>query len=446
MKIKDALGSDCAEKPDECRDRLLPILRNTDVGTHAKRFVIIAIGLALLVELVVAELFILSVETAYLAMEEKPTVLYHLPYNDLNQIHQIDYSDEIAFQYGVTGSPKTITVPGPTEATPTGKEVITLETITADAGERKKGDIVYHIPKDSASRIQDFLAMIGVGQVVDACQGHDLFNLQASRLRRHSKRADTLEHCIGQIAAMTPDFLDSVPAQALQLAAEVFPAPVGPGQTIGYPVPSMRNSAGEFVITGIYHVYYMHRRAATPAPAPGAPQFDMPTLVKSALGLTILTHVVMHAGQVGMEIWMPQSAVKTDINEDELTCPDEILCFDDACGAQAFTAIPAQYAWCKTVSWNAYFLEAVSILYTTDTDLKQEKNWGCRCQRVHYPHYTYVEEGYMEEQYEYTQELVRLYEGTSFDAQCDGDVQALSSAADIMRRCIIPVSSQTDKN
>jgi hypothetical protein len=65
---------------------------------------------------------------------------------------------------------------------------------------------------------------------------------------------------------------------------------------------------------------------------------------------------------------------------------------------------------------------------------------------VHYPHYTYVEDGYMEEQYEYMQELVRLYEGTSFDAQCDGDVQPLRSAADTMRRFVNPVSSQSDKD
>ena len=44
----------------------------------------------------------------------------------------------------------------------------------------------------------------------------------------------------------------------------------------------------------------------------------MPTLVRSALGLTILVHAVMHAGQVGLEVWVPPSAVKTDIKEDEL--------------------------------------------------------------------------------------------------------------------------------
>jgi hypothetical protein len=65
---------------------------------------------------------------------------------------------------------------------------------------------------------------------------------------------------------------------------------------------------------------------------------------------------------------------------------------------------------------------------------------------VHYPHYTYVDEGYMEEQYEFMQELIRLYGQSAFDVQCDGDVQSLGSAADTMRRCVIPVFLQADEN
>ena len=105
----------------------------------------------------VVELFILSIETAHLAMEEKPTVSYHFPYNDLNQIHQLKYSYTIAFQYDAMGTPNTITVPALSKTpTPTDEDMIALETLTADAGERKAGDIVYHIPEDSARRIQDF--------------------------------------------------------------------------------------------------------------------------------------------------------------------------------------------------------------------------------------------------------------------------------------------------
>jgi hypothetical protein len=143
---------------------------------------------------------------------------------------------------------------------------------------------------------------------------------------------------------MTPDFLESVPEQALQLAARAIPAPVAPGQTIGHPVPSIINAAGEFVITGIWRVYYAHQGGPA-APAPGARRFNMPTFVKSALTLTIVMDAVMHAGHVGVEIWMPQSALKTDFREDDLVCPDEIMCFDDACGAQGDPAIPVTASW-----------------------------------------------------------------------------------------------------
>ena len=72
--------------------------------------------------------------------------------------------------------------------------------------------------------------MIGVLQVVDACQGHDLLNPEVSRIRRHSKRASTLEECVDQLAAMAPDFLLSVQEQALQLAAQISPRPLVPAR------------------------------------------------------------------------------------------------------------------------------------------------------------------------------------------------------------------------
>jgi hypothetical protein len=174
------------------------------------------------------------------------------------------------------------------------------------------------------------------------------------------------------VPAATPNAQNSknvsVPEQALQLAARNFPMPVGPGQGIGYPVPVMRNPGEEYVIIGIYHVLYMHRRgAAALVPAPIADHLDIPTLVKSALGLTILMHAVMHAGQVVMELWIPQSAVKTDINIDELTCPKEILCFNDACGAQGDSAIQVQDTWCKTVSCFVQLIQVALLFHATLT-------------------------------------------------------------------------------
>jgi hypothetical protein len=68
----------------------------------------------------------------------------------------------------------------------------------------------------------------------------------------------------------------------------------------------------------------------------------------------------------------------------------------------------------------------------------KEKNWGCRCQRVHYPLYTFVDEGYMEAQYDFIEEPVSLYGQPSFDIKikCEGDLQTISNPADGMRKCV----------
>jgi hypothetical protein len=224
QRISVAIGNNCHTDLTSCRERLMPILHNTDLHTHTKRFILIT---AFVIGDVVASVsYLLSVAAAAAAgagtgawlASEVPAV--RLSYSDLAQIHDLGKADKIAIQQGTDATPTIIVVPAMSEApTPTGPDFIIMETLTADSDIAKKGDIVYHIPTDAARRIQDFLAMFGVKSLVDSCEGHDLFNPQKSRVRR-GKRANTIEECLRQLNNFNAEWIEAVPQNVLQLAPE----------------------------------------------------------------------------------------------------------------------------------------------------------------------------------------------------------------------------------
>jgi hypothetical protein len=354
QRISVAIGNNCHTDLTSCRERLMPILQNTDLHTHTKRFILIT---AFVIGDVVASVsYLLSVAAAAAAgagtgawlASEVPAV--RLSYSDLAQIHDSGKANKIAIQQGTDATPTTIVVPAMSEApTPTGPDFITMETITADSDIAKKGDIVYHIPTDAARRIQDFLAMFGVKSLVDSCEGHDLFNPQKSRVRR-GKRANTIEECLRQLNNFNADWIEAVPQNALQLAPQNFPNQPGPGQAVDFPVQGTMVDGVQVVVT-TYHVMMQHRRIVQAAPVP-VQGLDLNVLAVAAVGLTILTHAIMFAGQVGLKVVLPQSAISRDIRDDDFSCPKDILCINDACGAQkSGSEIAQRNAYCTKVCY-----------------------------------------------------------------------------------------------
>jgi hypothetical protein len=153
-RIKDAMGDDCKAKLDDCRKRLTPIIHNTDIGTHYKRLILVTSFLVGTIISVTVQLLITAdaVGIAWEVAQSIPSIKYE--YSDLTQISEMNDSETLAFKVGPAGDPITISVPAMSDTpTPIGKDRITIETLSSDSGDRKKGDIVYHIPEDSARRI-----------------------------------------------------------------------------------------------------------------------------------------------------------------------------------------------------------------------------------------------------------------------------------------------------
>jgi len=232
-RIRDAIGDDCKANPEDCRKRLTRVIQNTEIGTHSKRFILVTSFLVGAIVKVTVELLVAATIAgiAWEAAQNIPSVRHE--YSDLTQIQELGNADTFAIRPGPSANPTTVNFPAMSDApTPAGKEKITIETLTSDSGDRKKGDIVYHIPEDSARRIQDLLGMLGVQSLVDSCKGYDLFRPQNSRMRR----ADTLEDCLRQVANMVPDLMETIPEDAVQLAEQFIPEAPAAGQAIQFSV------------------------------------------------------------------------------------------------------------------------------------------------------------------------------------------------------------------
>ncbi|KAH5075895.1 hypothetical protein HBH95_126740 [Parastagonospora nodorum] len=382
-RIKDAMGDDCKEKAEDCRKRLTPVFHNTDIGTHSKRFILVTSFLVGAIINVTVQLLITAAALgiAWEAAQNIPSVKYE--YSDLTQIHDMGNSDTFAIQKGPTADPTTISAPSmPDAPKPTGKEKITIETLTSDSGDRKKGDIVYHIPEASARRVQDLLGMLGVQSVVDSCKGYDLFRPRNSRVRR----ADTVEDCLRQVANMIPDLMETIPEDAVQLADQFIPQAPAAGQAIQFPVQNAMVE-GVHVVAISYRIIRVRVGGRNPAgPGGQAPGFSMRSFLHSNLGYAILASAAMSAGQLVADIWIPNSAVSTDIKEDEFACPKDILCVDEECGAQ----------------------EDNKEIFVRNAFCKKTKHRGCKCDRINYPDHNEVISGYMDEQYKWLEELIGL--------------------------------------
>jgi len=113
-QIKDTAAKHCqgSELSQQCQDALIPLLQNTDVAAHSKRFVIQA---AVAVASVVAALSVV-LNSYFLASGSPPTEV-KLDHGDLSQINSMHGAHTFAaLGAGATSSPHTLTMkPAPTK-------------------------------------------------------------------------------------------------------------------------------------------------------------------------------------------------------------------------------------------------------------------------------------------------------------------------------------------
>ncbi|KAF2635433.1 hypothetical protein P280DRAFT_411647 [Massarina eburnea CBS 473.64] len=391
-RMEESMGDNCQQDTNACRDRIIPILHNTDIETHSKRFpgLVPPIGSFLILAAIVAEIYIWGDRASTITLNS-----VSLPYPDLVHMHEISWSDIFAIEEDTDENPATITIPAMSATTTSrGQNFITIETLTADAGDRKTGDFIYHIPVNSARRIQNYLAITaraGFQEATDKCKGVDVYKPNIIRGRQPGLAVDTADQCRRLVQRYTPIFMKGIPESSYQLAPEDYPVLSDP---FDFPIQNFMTTNGVYSVpvASVYHLMDLNLQNGETTPAAPRSQYpseiDIPTLVKSTVAFTILMQAAMADGEMALEIWVPQTAVKTDLKEGDFLCPTDLLCTSEDCGAQEDDEeILERNAICKT-----------------------DKYENCKCQRVMDPRRKYVKKGDVEAQYE-------------FDPQCTGTVQ-----------------------
>ncbi|KAF2855529.1 hypothetical protein T440DRAFT_513642 [Plenodomus tracheiphilus IPT5] len=234
-------------------------------------------------------------------------------------------------------------------------------------------DIVYHVPEPAAIRLHDYLAQMGAQKVFqDFLSG--------------KKRADTscLEPATLQFARLVPDG----PEGLIQLANIPEPPPPGVGQALGFPLPA-------YPVNGHYIV-----RQITPLE-------DFRRAIIASLLTVIILAVLKDFGLIQTEIWIPQDQFVWDIKVEDIICPRELACIAEECGAR----------------------KPGHDLINYDAVCKQGKHIMCRCERIHYPHALNLPVGYMDKQYDYLNEILKLSQDGAMRIECWMGVQSITDAS-----------------
>ncbi|CAI6334742.1 unnamed protein product [Periconia digitata] len=401
-RVMDTMGDGCKADPQACRNKLIPIIHNTDVGAHTTRFVLIPSAFLVAAIVRTTAQVLVAATVAGITYEMAHNLKFE--YEDLHQMDTLGDPDVMAVKFGMESSPTTITVSKmPSTPEPTGSGEITFETLTADDSDRKKGDLVFHIPADAARQIQDYLRVIDIQQVINICKGHDLFSPQDVGVHRQfGSVVNNIQFCLDSVSQFIPRLINGVPQSAVKFSQENLPLFHGPGQAIDYPLPAISKSDGAIIIP-IYHRIVAHMSLVKNLQDDILLnlKIDATLLSMTALGVWLLFHATQNGGRIALDIRVPLSAYSRTITEENFKCPKDILCINKRCAAQVDgQPIPKRNAVCK---------------------LEQIK--GCPCRRVHYLQPTLTELDWWNSQYTWMQELIKKSNMPQFEPKCQGELQ-----------------------
>ncbi|KAH7079685.1 hypothetical protein FB567DRAFT_449769 [Paraphoma chrysanthemicola] len=376
-QIQDTIAQSCKRDTpsQECHDALMPILHNTDLGTHTKRFVVI--GGVMVISIVVAVVAIVY-EMGHIANTDVPTHI-KLNHADLAQIQSMSGASTIA-AVGAEASASPYTIVVQPSATPTAQDTITIETLQASRDNHKAGDVLYRIPANTSQRILDFLGMTGLAEAQDKCQGVK------------TKRVDNVQECLRSIERLAVNLADGGPDNLLQVAQQNMPANPGAGQPIAAAIPNLAIDGIPLVIP-VYRVMYEH--------GPRRPNFDMgwspAILATSGLAVAIVYNWATAKPQTLTEIWIDGEKVMSDLTDQKLACPKDLFCIKDNCAGQE-----------REKNWVG-----------PDPYCKKVETFACRCRPVTYGHVYDVEWDYMDKQYEWLEELIKRANEPPLESKCE---------------------------
>ena len=162
----------------KCMDEINRRFQVSSLDRHAKRFVLSPVGMFGLwfPAVIVAGVAVVIAEAIYLSNENTRLAPELVKFDDLGdngvlgQLNRFTDVETIAIATGTDNKVMaTITIPGIPTPTHKPESYVTIEDITTDNGEYKKGDIVIHLPQDPGDRFLDYLRVLGLERIKNAC-------------------------------------------------------------------------------------------------------------------------------------------------------------------------------------------------------------------------------------------------------------------------------------
>ncbi|KAF2675792.1 hypothetical protein K458DRAFT_352760 [Lentithecium fluviatile CBS 122367] len=392
--IEDKCGD--SSKMDACQKELSNLLQDSDLRQHTKRFlgVIAAYTVAEIlngvIAAVVGALGGLAIGAGINAAVAPPSVNFEdLSDNGvLGQINDLAGESTIAIATGTDNKiMATLTITN-TVATPTHapEESLTVEEVTEDNGDDKKGDILIHIPEKTAQRALDYMGMWGLDHVKEACKGSA--QTRRSPLRLSKRVPPTLsEECEQMLRDLSGATLEATNDVLQQL----IPAdPNNPMNPANHPEGAAVPNVG---VNGVLTVVALVRQAF------GNENLEPGRLDEFLMHAAIVTEIVLaaalNAQVIEQQILTIRLAAEwiSRVFTKDVACKKDLICVEDNC--KGFKQVGPVFP----------IFQGKKIFQTGVCTEKENK--GCLCTEVEEPYVHTIEEGYFEALWEWRQELLK---------------------------------------
>jgi hypothetical protein len=255
------MGPDCAAQSTACIERIRPLIHNTDVSAHTKRFILVSAFLVGEIVSFITSALVVAAAAGGAALVATHNIKYD--YEDMDAIHGIAEANvsTIAIQHEYNGVPTVFSIPPMPLATPPQDSGVDVRHFLMDTVDHKEGDWGFTIQESYRASIQHILDVVGIESVQKVCAGQDLFISSSNSNSRIHKRAPS-DECLGAIERFVPDFVLSAPPGFFQSVGSNKRMYIyGKPRRIGFPTQGLWHGSKPLLVP-IYRI----SRANAPKP------------------------------------------------------------------------------------------------------------------------------------------------------------------------------------
>jgi hypothetical protein len=213
------------------------------------------------------------------------------------------------------------------------RQRISLEEITADSGEDKKGDILIHIPEALDRRLKDYLGVLGLQKARDTCE-EDRKAHAISKRSRIDSRADepplVTERCRTAIRDLSRSGMFALDDET---SMQMVPAnPDNPANLETHPDGA---AVPEFTVGDINAAIMLARQYQERREANGRPGVNplYRSLIVASLVLTYVQEVSLVVNEIQEVVSIIRWSVEKiqRVTQKDAECQDGLVCFSDDC-------------------------------------------------------------------------------------------------------------------